>query len=212
MKTLLSLLITLSLFVVACDSSDDTSTTTGGTPAGSQAGTPAGSEGGTPAGSEGGTPAGAQGGTPAGAQGGTPAGAQGGTPAGAQGGTPAGAQGGTPAGAQGGTPAGSEGGTTAGTPAGSTPMTRPEIILSLTPDVVAGEASYVNCIACHGADAKGRTTSMRLSGSDLTQEIADKMNFVNTVLNGTSGMIPYDYLEDQEIANIIGYVESLATR
>jgi mono/diheme cytochrome c family protein len=115
---------------------------------------------------------------------------------------------GTPAGMTAGTPAGM----TAGTPAGSTPMTRPEIILSLTPDVVAGEASYVNCIACHGADAKGNATSNRLPVSDLTQEIADKMNFVNTVLNGTSGMIPYDYLEDQEIANIMGYVESLATR
>jgi hypothetical protein len=76
MKT--QLLCLFALFLFACDSDDDSTGTTAGTPAGSVAGTPAGSTGGTPAGSTAGTSAG----TPAGSVAGTPAGSVAGTPAG----------------------------------------------------------------------------------------------------------------------------------
>jgi hypothetical protein len=58
----IQLLCMFALFLFACDSDDDSTGSTAGTPAGSTAGTPAGSTAGTPAGSTAGTPAG----TPAG--------------------------------------------------------------------------------------------------------------------------------------------------
>jgi cytochrome c551 len=81
-------------------------------------------------------------------------------------------------------------------------QTRDEIILSLTPDLVAGETGYVdNCSACHAADGSGGV------GPNLVGVGADTT--VNAMLNPPGGMNDYSNLTDQEIADIAGYVESL---
>ncbi len=140
------------------------------------------------------------GGTTAGTTAGTTTGA---TEAGTTAGTTTGA---TEAGTTAGTTGATEAGTTAGTTGGTTtPQTRTEMILAMTGNPDNNTPYMQNCSSCHGADAMGGT------GSNLLQEIVNETNFVNTILMGRGReMPPYDYLADQEIADIVAYVKSLA--
>ena len=203
MKAIVSLILCLPLLLVACDSSDS-ETTTGGTTAGTTAGTTTGA---TEAGTTAGTTTGAtEAGTTAGTTGATEAGTTAGTTGATEAGTTAGTTGATEAGTTAGTTGATEAGTTAGTTGGTTtPQTRTEMILAMTGNPDNNTPYMQNCSSCHGADAMGGT------GSNLLQEIVNETNFVNTILMGRGReMPPYDYLADQEIADIVAYVKSLA--
>jgi menaquinol-cytochrome c reductase cytochrome b/c subunit len=80
-------------------------------------------------------------------------------------------------------------------------------ILDLEGDPVAGQALYVdNCAGCHGDDAQGA------SGPNIVNESAEGEEFVEVVLSGEEEMPAFDGdLEDQEIADILAYVQALAS-
>lgn len=84
------------------------------------------------------------------------------------------------------------------------PSSRSDIILGLTGDAAAGEATYAaDCAACHGADGQSGSANkdIREGGEDLVEE----------VLSGNDeGMPAFDeQLSDQEIADLLAYVETL---
>ncbi len=122
------------------------------------------------------------------------------------GGTPAGSQGGSQGGAQGGSQGGAQGGS-------QTSDDRKTQILSLTGDATRGKTVYEEtyCGSCHGDDLKGYDQNPRLVGSNLLSELEDGEDFVETLLTGISGtaMGSYDYLADQDIADMLAYAKSL---
>lgn len=83
------------------------------------------------------------------------------------------------------------------------PAGRAEQILSLSGDVASGEIEYTtNCVSCHSADGSGGI------GSNIQDTDVEVM--VDAMLNGRSGMISYaDLLQDQQIADIAAYAETL---
>lgn len=85
---------------------------------------------------------------------------------------------------------------------GGEPLTREEQILSLSADVASGEALYgTNCEVCHGVGGAG--------GVGPTLVGKDAPTVVTSMLEPPSGMTAFESLEDQEIADIAGYVETL---
>ena len=87
---------------------------------------------------------------------------------------------------------------------GDSASARVDDILALTGDSGSGASVYSgNCAACHGADGEGGTgpaMSDAASGSD--EEI------VETVLNGEGSMPSFSSLEDQEIADLLAYINA----
>lgn len=79
-------------------------------------------------------------------------------------------------------------------------------ILDLEGDPEAGQSLYgSNCASCHGDDAQGS------SGPNIVDGSADGENFVEVVLSGEEEMPAFDGdLEDQEIADILAFVQALA--
>lgn len=81
--------------------------------------------------------------------------------------------------------------------------TRTEDILALTGAAAGGETVYqTNCAVCHGADGAGGV------GADLTTTVPTLGDeaIVDTVLDGTTGMQPFDNLSDQAIADVLAYL------
>lgn len=85
--------------------------------------------------------------------------------------------------------------------------TRVDDILALTGDATNGATVFAdNCAACHGADGTGG------SGPDLTGESEGAEEMADIILNGEGDMTAFDgVITDQEIADVIAYVESIAT-
>ncbi len=79
---------------------------------------------------------------------------------------------------------------------------RVDTILALTGDADAGATIYAdNCASCHGADGTG-ATERAILGTE-SEEIAE------IVLNGEDSMPSFaDSLEDQDIADIIAWIEA----
>jgi mono/diheme cytochrome c family protein len=105
-------------------------------------------------------------------------------------------------------------GTQAGAQAGTqNPDDRKVQILALTGDATRGKTVYEEtyCGACHGEDAKGSDGNPRLIGTNLLEEIEDGEDFVEVLLQGipSTSMASYDYLADQDIADMLAYVKSL---
>jgi mono/diheme cytochrome c family protein len=86
----------------------------------------------------------------------------------------------------------------------STGPTRVATILSLTPDLAAGETTYTTlCAACHGADGAGTA-----SGADLAAQVPvlTDEEVVTTIVDGKGNMDSYRFLKNQEIADVAAYV------
>jgi mono/diheme cytochrome c family protein len=80
---------------------------------------------------------------------------------------------------------------------------RIDTILALTGDPVEGERQYgANCESCHGVGATGGS-GPSLVGEDEPEE------FVDVVLSGEGSMPGFDALPDQDIADMLAYVQSL---
>jgi len=75
-------------------------------------------------------------------------------------------------------------------------------ILDLEGDPAAGEGVYASeCASCHGADGEG--------GSGPAMEDAlhhGDAETVEVILDGIGGMPAHDYLDDQEIADVLAYI------
>jgi len=80
-------------------------------------------------------------------------------------------------------------------------------IEALTGDATAGETVFsANCASCHGADATGGT------GPNLVEEAdEEREEFIETIFNGKGVGMPSfkDELENQEIADVVSYLQSL---
>ncbi len=72
---------------------------------------------------------------------------------------------------------------------------------ALTGDATQGAVLYeANCRWCHGSDGRG-AHSMYPGGS-----LSPKL--IETILEGLSGMPSFDNLSNQEIADIVAYIET----
>lgn len=74
-------------------------------------------------------------------------------------------------------------------------------------DATAGQDLYTtNCETCHGADAKSGS-----AGENLVGEVGEQSEFISAIQNGKdNGAMPaFPELSDQDIADIIAYVETL---
>ena len=81
---------------------------------------------------------------------------------------------------------------------------REQAILDLTGDVAAGATLYAgNCATCHAADGTGG------SGPDLVAAQPSSDKVVSLVLYGEDAMPSFADLSDQEIADIVAFVEAL---
>jgi mono/diheme cytochrome c family protein len=75
-------------------------------------------------------------------------------------------------------------------------------VLALTGDEANGEVLYdTNCSVCHGASAEGA------SGPAIYNEDAD--DFVEAIQQGEGSMPAFPDLTDQDIADIIAFVDTL---
>ena len=85
---------------------------------------------------------------------------------------------------------------------------RTDGILGLTADLSNGQQLYTsNCVSCHGSDGQSgseRRNIVSVATSSETQA-------VQTMLQGEDEMPSFSGLEDQELADILGYVQSLLT-
>ncbi|MEQ1504815.1 MAG: cytochrome c [Myxococcota bacterium] len=80
---------------------------------------------------------------------------------------------------------------------------RATAIADLTGDAEAGGVLYAqNCATCHADDGSGGS-GPALGGEDDAVEMAD------VILSGSEEMPAFDTLSDQEIADIIAWVQAL---
>lgn len=76
-------------------------------------------------------------------------------------------------------------------------------ILEIEGDAQAGEPVYEeNCQACHGAEATGTLRGVDIAGYDVE-------TIVEKVLTGPNHMPTFDHLEDEAIADLAAYINSL---
>lgn len=83
---------------------------------------------------------------------------------------------------------------------------RTATILGLSPDPAAGDAVFsggCGVAACHGADGDSGPTAMPLS--TRIPALSDEM-IVGILLNGQGGMPPQDSRSDQELADVVAYL------
>ena len=74
-------------------------------------------------------------------------------------------------------------------------------IEALSGDAVAGATLYeANCRWCHGSNGRGAHTMY--PGGTLSPDL------IETILEGLSGMPSFDNLSNQEIADIVAYIET----
>jgi mono/diheme cytochrome c family protein len=86
---------------------------------------------------------------------------------------------------------------------------RAAAILTLGGNVAAGEQIYLSeCESCHRVDGTGVTNGG--IGKDLTDWLPRNGDAaaVDAILNGRAGMLAYDFLSDQEIADVLAYVRA----
>lgn len=84
------------------------------------------------------------------------------------------------------------------------PLPRPDAILALTGDPVAGEQVYdANCSFCHGVDGLGGA-----NGPSLVERLAtiDEAAIVTVLLEGAGNMSAFSSLEDQQLADVSAYI------
>lgn len=76
-------------------------------------------------------------------------------------------------------------------------------ILALTPSPGAGQGAFTsNCTSCHPADgSQGVGPAMSVAVPQLTDT-----EIVEVVLEGAMGMPTFDHLDDQAIANVLGFL------
>jgi mono/diheme cytochrome c family protein len=80
---------------------------------------------------------------------------------------------------------------------------RVDAILALEGDPVAGEAQYqANCATCHASDGSGGS-GPAIAGWD------DPPEFVEVVVGGDGTMPAFGSLLDQDIADMLAFVEAL---
>lgn len=83
---------------------------------------------------------------------------------------------------------------------------RADTVLGLEGDATAGELVFADtCASCHGVDGTGGT------GPDLTAESEDDAELVEVILYGDGEMPAQDQLTDQEVADVVAFVQSIAT-
>lgn len=79
---------------------------------------------------------------------------------------------------------------------------RADTILALTGDDIAGETLYADhCAVCHAADGSGGT------GPNLSSKVVGA-GVVNTVLNGEGQMPSFSTLSDQEVADLLAWLDA----
>jgi cytochrome c oxidase subunit 2 len=105
----------------------------------------------------------------------------------------------------------------------ASPIASPEALLG---DVAAGQLLATQCLACHSADGStlvgptwkdlyGKTetledgSTVKVDYAYLEQSIRDPMSQI--VEGFPPAMPPYDYMTDQQIADLIAYIASLDT-
>ncbi len=83
----------------------------------------------------------------------------------------------------------------------SADVDRAAAILALTGDTAAGDAVYsANCSGCHGDAGAGGDPGPNIQG-------VDPAFAVDTLLNGNGGMPSYASLADQDIADVVAYLQ-----
>jgi mono/diheme cytochrome c family protein len=97
-------------------------------------------------------------------------------------------------------------------------LTLPVVLLSMAePDVERGRAEFARqCRMCHGADGKGNPAMARMlkvefkaMDSEYVQKKRDE-ELKNIILRGTGKMVAVRGMNDQQVADVIAYVRSLA--
>jgi mono/diheme cytochrome c family protein len=102
----------------------------------------------------------------------------------------------------------SGGGSSDGSGGGSGGADRAATILGLTGDAAAGETVFMDNLcssaACHGPDGTSGTAPA------LTEQVpaASDEQIVNSLLNGKGDMTPQSALSDQELADVLAYVNA----
>jgi len=77
-------------------------------------------------------------------------------------------------------------------------------VLALDGDPTAGEALYdEHCLACHGSGGVGT-----VRGPELTGWGAEAAT-VSVLLDGTEEMESYDFLSDEQLADLLAFMEEL---
>jgi mono/diheme cytochrome c family protein len=85
---------------------------------------------------------------------------------------------------------------------------RADVILALDGDVTSGATLYGNtCVLCHGPDGKGGIGEF--NGADLTATDRDPRGIVVVLLLGIpeTRMASYGEWPDQDLADVLAYVE-----
>lgn len=81
---------------------------------------------------------------------------------------------------------------------------RADTILGLSGDATAGADVYdANCASCHGTDGSGG------SGPSLLDEYPGAAEAVDVILEGTGDMPAFDTLADQDIADLLAFLDGL---
>jgi mono/diheme cytochrome c family protein len=85
---------------------------------------------------------------------------------------------------------------------------RVDAILELEGDTDAGgEVFAASCASCHGDDGSGLAGATQLSGSDLRG--LDRVQVVTTIVTPPSGMLTFDTVPDQDLADVAAFVTGL---
>ena len=80
-----------------------------------------------------------------------------------------------------------------------------EAVLALEGDVAEGDAFYDgNCLRCHGPGGNGDGVGPELAGNDFSRE-----KIVRNILRGPLSMPSFADEDDQIIADVAAYVDSL---
>lgn len=75
-------------------------------------------------------------------------------------------------------------------------------ILALTGDATSGEALYATCSGCHGTDGSGGDGGPDIQGEGGREAL-------ETILYGEDSMPGYEGWTDQDLADVLAYVETL---
>jgi mono/diheme cytochrome c family protein len=88
------------------------------------------------------------------------------------------------------------------------PSDRANTIAGLTGDATSGQTLFsANCASCHGAMGGGGSGPNLVSAFNETDEAAEH---IDVILEGEGAMQAFgDSLSDQEIADIVSYLEGL---
>jgi mono/diheme cytochrome c family protein len=88
------------------------------------------------------------------------------------------------------------------------PSGRAAGVAALTGDTTRGATLYMGqCAVCHASDGTGVPST---GGEDLTEHVPlhTKYQLVSIVLNGEGKMAPLPGMKDQEIADVVAYLQA----